>query len=148
VKQRVSIAVVPSEAAHYLLKRAKKMLSEDSVTDYFDSLIVANAILFHSNHLDLWSMGDSFDRFLRPKSQVHFIDGGMSQLYAIPRDRIALRAAARNDDERLLQVLLQSAKSSYRDIPGAFIFLLRQVFGLSGDFIDLQPKLTVKSARE
>ena len=110
------------------------MLAEGSVVDYFQSLIASDGVLFYSDHLDLWSMGDSFDRCLRPKSQLRYFEAGSSQLYAIPRDLLRLRASPRNEEERLFRAVLQSAKSIYRpDASGAFLFVLRQVFGVSGD---------------
>lgn len=134
MKQRIFISVIPGAPALHLLDCAQTMLAEGSVTDYLQSLIASDGLLFYSEHLDLWSMGDSFNRFLRPKSRLLYFDGGGSQLYAIRRDLLQLRAAPRDDEERLLRGLLQSAKSiSRRAEAEAYLFVLRQIFGLSGD---------------
>jgi hypothetical protein len=134
MKQRIFITVIPGASAEHLLDRAAKMLAEGSVIDYFHSLIASDGVLFYSDHLDLWSMGDSFDRFLRPKSQLRYFDARSSQLYAIRRRLLQLRASPRNDEERLFRAILQSAKSIYRRAaPEPFLFVLRQVFGASGD---------------
>ena len=139
MKQRIFIAVVPGAAAQHLLGCAPRMLAEGTVVDYFEQLISSDRLLFYSNHLDFWSMGDSFNRFLRPRSKLETFTGASSQLFAIRRALLQLRAAARDDEERLFRELLRSAKSIYRQPPSeSFLFVLRQVFGCSGD-IFLEP---------
>ena len=134
MKQRIVITVVSVAAAEHLLDNADKMLAVGSVHGYFDSLTASDNVLFYSDHLDLWSMGDSFDRFLRPKSRLRYFDYGSSQLYAIRRDLLRFRVSPRNDEERLFRTLLQSAKSIYRQAGSEpVLFVLRQVFDVSRD---------------
>lgn len=134
MKQHIFISVIPGAPALHLLDCAQTMLAENSVTNYFQSLIASNGVLFYSEHLDLWSMGDSFNRFLRPKKHLRYFDEGGSQLYGIRRDLLQLRAPARDDEERLLRGLLKSAKSIYKRADSeAYLFVLRQVVGTSGD---------------
>jgi len=134
MKQRIFITVVAGTPAEHLLDHAQRMLSEGSVLDYLQSLIASNNVLFYSDHLDLRSMGDSFDRFLRPKSRLRYFEAGSAELYAIRRDLLHLRALPRDDEERIFHALLQSVKSIYKQAaPEAFLFILRQIFGASGD---------------
>ena len=87
--------------------------------------------MFYNEHLDLWSMGDSFDRFLRPRKHVRFFEHESCQLHAIARDRLRLRAVARDDEERLLRDVLDHAKRMYQGGSGCYLFLLRRVRGTS-----------------
>lgn len=127
--QRIFITVISGAPAEQLLANAQKMLAEKSVVAYVHSLIDSQGIHFYSDHLDLWSMGDSFDRFLRPRSRVQYFDGRSSQLYAIRCDLLRSPAAPRNEEERLLRTLICGAKAFYRHTEAAsFLFVLRQVF--------------------
>jgi hypothetical protein len=133
MKQHIVIAVVSDAPAKHLFDRAHEMLAGGLVDAYFKSLTCSDDILFYSQHLDLWSMGDSFERLLRPKSRLQYFDGGSSQLYAIRRDVLQLRASPRDEEERLLRTLLLSAKSfQRRTAREAFLFVLRSVFDASG----------------
>jgi hypothetical protein len=142
MKQRIFITVIPGAPGEHLLDCAQEMLAEGSVVDYIQSLIDSDSVLFYSDHLDLWSMGDSFDRFLRPKSRLRYFVAGSSELYAIRRDILQLRAAPRDDEERMLRALLYSAKSIYKSATlDTLMFVLRQVFKASGDTsLDSQPR--------
>ena len=112
--QRIFITVIPSAAGECLLANAQKLLAEGLVVAYVHSLIDSQGVHFYSDHLDLWSMGDSFDRFLRPRSRVQYFDGGSSQLYAIRCDLLRTPAAPRDEEERLLRTLICGAKAFYR----------------------------------
>ena len=107
------------------------MLKEGSVVEYVHSLIDSGGIRFYSDHLDLWSMGDSFERFIRPKSRVRFFAHGSFQLYAIRCDLLRTPPASRDDEEYLLRTLLRGARAFSKHSDSApFLFVLRQVFNL------------------
>jgi len=127
--QRIFITVIPGAPGEHLLANAQKMLTERSVVPYVQSLIDSQGVRFYSDHLDLWSMGDSFDRFLRPKSRVQYFDGGSSQLYAIRCDLLRTPVAPRDEEEQLLRTLICGAKAFRKPSEAtAFLFVLRQVF--------------------
>jgi len=85
-------------------------------------------------------MGDSFDRFLRPRSRVRYFDGGSSQLYAIRCDLLRTPAEPRDEEERLLRTLICGAKAFYRRTEAAsLLFVLRQVFTSFKETLSLAP---------
>jgi hypothetical protein len=134
VKQRVLISVLRSNAGKSLLNAAPRLLESGSVGNHICSLIERGHLVFYSEHLDLWSMGDSFERFLRPKKHLRSFSAHSSILYAIPREYLRLSAPVRDEDEQLLRDLLGHAKrANQRTVPGAYLFVLRTVFGASGD---------------
>jgi hypothetical protein len=134
VKQRILISVLPIDASKSLLDAARQRLESGSLGEHIRSLIERNQVIFYCEHLDLWSMGDTFERFLRPKKHLLSFSAHSSILYAIPRERLRLSAPARDAEEQLLRDLLGRAKRAYqRTVPGSFLFVLRTVFGASGD---------------
>lgn len=134
MKQRILISVLPPQAGKSLLDAAPQYLESGIVGDYIRSLIERDQVVFYSEHLDLWSMGDSFERFLRPKKHLRFFSAHSSILYAIPRKCLSLGVTARDADEQLLRDLLRHARNAYRKVvPDAYLFVLRNVFGASGD---------------
>ena len=127
--QRIFITVIAGPPGEHLLANGQKMLAEGSVITYVHSLIDSQDVHFYSDHLDLWSMGDSFDRFLRPRTRVQYFDGGSSHLYAIRCDLLRTPPEPRDEEERLLRTLICGAKAFYRRAePAALLFVLRQVF--------------------
>ncbi len=139
MKQRILISVLPKDESLSLLNAAPQLLESSSVENHIRSLIERNQVVFFSEHLDLWSMGDSFDRFLRPKKHLRSLAAESSQLYAIPRENLRFHPPARNDEEQLLRDLLGHAKRAYRrTAPGAYLFVLRTVSDASDecDFSD------------
>lgn len=130
VRQRILIAVLPKTASKALLDSAQRLLEVGSIVRFIDSLVERDAAIFYSQHLDLWSMGDSFERLLRPKSKLRRFDHGSFQLYAIPRESLRFRLPARDKEEELFRDVLRHAKSIYRRVsPDAYLFVLRRVFG-------------------
>jgi hypothetical protein len=132
VTQRVMIAALSRDTGEQLLRNAERMLSDASFGAHIESLIDANRVLFYSEHLDVWSMGDSFERFLRPTSKVTLFAHGSEQLYALPRRLLTLRPRPRGCEERLLRDLLRLAKSQYAGVaPDAWIFVWRRAVHIS-----------------
>ena len=134
MKQSVLITVLPAKESKALVEAISQHLDRRTVEVFIRSLVDRDRVVFHSEHLDLWSMGDSFELLLRPKKYLRCFSADSTILYTIPRDRLRLSAPARDDEERLLRDLLRHAKSLYRKAaPDAAIFVMRSVFEVSGD---------------
>jgi hypothetical protein len=149
VKQRILIIVLEKDPGEDLIRSAAELLQNGSIDEYLQSFITTDQAIFFSEHLDVWSMGDSFDRFLRPKKHVRTISAGSRELYAIPRERLRLGLSARNEEEDLLRDLLGHAKRLYRRVaPDAHLFLLRSVTGASGPPISRVSPIDLRAFRE
>jgi hypothetical protein len=95
-------------------------------------LIEGNRVLYFSEHLATPSMGGSFERLLRPKSQVSFLEHHDEQLYAISYRKLAMRLPPRDREERLFRELLQTARSFGTAVdPEGWIFVWRKGTGVS-----------------
>jgi hypothetical protein len=129
VTQRIFITAIPGANGTHLLENAQAMIERRSVIDYVHSLIDTGGLSFYSDHLDLWSMADSFDRLLRPKRHLRYFDGGSSQLYAIDCGLLRTPPTPRDEEERMLRTLICGAKALHKraDVP-VILFVFRQVF--------------------
>lgn len=131
MKQRVVITVLPADRAAELLSTVQQRLIDHSLLPRIESLMQTEEVLFFSDHLDLWSMGDTFDRLLRPKAKLHVFRHQSDVLYAIPRRSLVFRHKPRDFEEFLLCDLLRFAKTNNWVTPDSWLFLLRRVLGTS-----------------
>lgn len=132
MKQRIVIVVLTGAAAELLLQSRGSYTDGEALHHSLVARLGGEDVIYYSEHLDLWSMGDSLDRFLRPRSACLSEEIGADWLYAIPRRRLRLSAKPRNEEERLLLTFLQAAKSMYPNSdPDACLLVLRRVLGAS-----------------
>ena len=128
--QKVVIAVLCDEAGKELYENCADFFDFDKFKIRADEAFLQNQLLFYNEHLDAWSMGDSFDRFLYPKSKLRSLSGGCSTIYAINRRHLKLQHAPRDEEERFLKSTLASARRFYwRASSDSYLFMLRKVFG-------------------
>lgn len=128
MNQRTCIVVLPNVESQLVLETAHELLAGGGFPKHVRELITRDRVIFFSEHLDLWSMWDTFDRFLRPRNQVQLFNGGSSMLYAISLERLTIRQTARDLEESLFRSLLIAAKTYDRRDRDGFLFVLREVF--------------------
>ena len=129
--QRIIIIALARGPGDHLLGDAVQMLAEKTFRTRAEALVEENRVLFFSEHLDARSVGDSFERLLRPKSQVSFVEHSDEQLYAIPIPKLTMRLPPRDREERLLHNLLRTARSFADGVDSeGWIFVWRK--GING----------------
>ncbi len=98
-------------------------------------MIQCGQLAFWSCILDAWSMGDSFDRFLRPSRELRKVVTGSHQVICCRRENIRIRGDARNEEEERLKQVLSQAKQAYKkSTKESYLFQIRSVFDVSTGF--------------
>ena len=135
MQQTITIFVACGREGEALFDEADSRLTKHGFEWDRDYLIKDGQIAFWSVHLDLWSMGDTFDRFLSSQFGLVRSAVGSHQLYAIRRDGLTISETARNEEEGRLLSVLQHAKNAYIEATAeSYLFLIRTVFDASDGF--------------
>jgi len=129
MQQFVTIFVICGSEGKKLFDEANSLLSANGFKWDRESLIQGGHLAFWSSHLDLWSMGDTFDRFLATQEGVVRSAFSSHQLYAMRRDRSAFSMTARNEEEERFLSQLNHAKNAYKQVAiESYLFVIRTVF--------------------
>ena len=135
MQQFVTIFVLVGESGRVLYDDSEARLSRRGLDWDRGEAIRNGQLAFWINFLDLWSMGDSFDRFLCPSSELKKADAGPHQLICGRRENIKVGNKPRNEEEVRLFAFLSQAIEAYRKATcESYLFQLRSVFDVSDGF--------------
>jgi hypothetical protein len=135
MQQRVSIIVACNSSGRNLVETAESRITSAGFD--FDPLSFTDKshLAFYVSYIDVWSMGDTFHRFLYPKKEIKFISKDSTQIWIIDRSRLHIRNKPRNEEEQFLHSLLLQAKNFYKmKNVNFYFFLVRSVFTSSTGF--------------
>lgn len=135
MQQFVTILVLCGESGRQLFDEAEPRLTTNGFDWDRQQMIQGCQLAYWCSFLDVWSMGDSFDRFLGPENELRTASAGSHQLVCCRRENIRVEGKARNqEEERLKQILLQ-ARDAYRSSTDeSYLFQIRSVFDASSGF--------------
>jgi len=135
MQQTVTLIVVCGSSGRKLFASAQKLLTASGFRFDPEPLRQKSHLAFYMTYLDVWSMGNTFERFLYPKKEVRKYESGVSSLWAIRREKLSLRNTARNEEERRLKECLSQARSAYRQATDeSYLFMYRSVICCSDGF--------------
>lgn len=135
MQQFVTIFVLCGEPGRQLFEESVSRLSEKGFDWNRDQMIQNGQLAYWARLLDVWSMGDSFDRFLQPEGELRRINAGSHQLVCCRRENVRIEGEARNEEEeRLLQVLRQARKAYQSATNESYLFQLRSFLDTSHGF--------------
>jgi hypothetical protein len=98
-------------------------------------MIQDGRLAYWCSFLDLWSMGDSFGRFLGPENELRTASAGPHQLVCCRRENVRIAGEARNqEEERLKQILLQARDAYPSSTEESYLFQIRSAFDASSGF--------------
>jgi len=135
MQQTVTLIVVCNAPGRELFRTAKRRLFPTGFTFDPVPLLKGSQLAFYLTYIDVWSMGDSFEKFLYPKSEVKYHENGRTMLWAVRREKLRLRSKPRSVEQATLFSLLQHAKNTYRRATDeSYLFMVRSVFAGSIGF--------------
>lgn len=134
MEQFVTIFVICGRAGRDLFDQAETWLTSKGMNWDRDAMIAAGQLAYWSQHLDLWSMGDSFDKFIHSPDKRAF-SSGSHRLICCRREGSEVRGKATNEEEqRLKGNLLQALRAYAEASTESYLFQLRSVFDASKGF--------------
>ena len=135
MQQLITIFVLCGESGRKLFEESDSRLSEEGFDWNRDQMIQYGQLAYWSRLLDMWSMGDSFDRFLHPEGGLRMINSGSHQLVCCRREDVRIKGKARNEEEIRLKQVLKQAKEAYQGTTDeSYLFQPRSVFDVSEGF--------------
>ena len=135
MQQFITIFVLCGESGRRIFDESKSRLSDEGFDWDHDQMTQSGQLAYWVRLLDVWSMGDAFDRFLQPKNDLQTVNSGSHQLVCCRRELVRIEGKARNEEESRLKEVLQQAKEAYSETTDeSYIFQLRSVFDVSDGF--------------
>jgi hypothetical protein len=135
MQQFITIFVLCGESGRLLFEESDSRLSEKGFDWNRDQMIQNGQLAYWARLLDVWSMGDSFDRFLQPEGGLRMINSGSHQLVCCRREKVRIKGKPRNEEEKRFKQVLKQAKEAYQGATNeSYIFQLRSVFAASEGF--------------
>jgi hypothetical protein len=132
MQQLVTIFVLSGDEGRQLFDESESRLTTSGFDWDRDRMIQNGQLAYWCSILDVWSMGDSFDRFLAPESEVRAFCAGSHQLVCCRRESVAIKGVARNEEEERLKQVLQQAKDAYQSASDeSYLFQIRSCFDAS-----------------
>ena len=124
MQQRVSLIVACNSSGKNLATTIRDRITPSGFD--FDPVPLMNQshLAFYHTYIDLWSMGDTFDRFLYPKTSLTMVEAHSTQVWTILRAEMRIRNKPRNAEEEILRSLLVCAKDIYKTPTDDFYFFL------------------------
>ena len=134
MEQFVTIFVICGRAGRDLFEQAETRLTSEGMNWDRDAMIAAGQLAYWSQQLDLWSMGDSFGKFIRSPEKRAF-SSGSHQLICCRREGSEVQGQAANEEEkRLKEILLQAFRAYHEASTESYLFLVRSVIDTSKGF--------------
>ena len=135
MQQTVTLIVACNAPGRELFRTAKRRLSPTGFTFDPVPLLKGSQLAFYLTYLDVWSMCQSFEKFLYPRSEVKYYEKGSTMLWAIRREKLRLRNKPMNEEEAIFLSMLQHARQTYRRATDeSYLFIVRSVFAGSIGF--------------
>ena len=135
MQQFITIFVLCGESGRTLFDESDTRLTGDGFDWNRDQMIQSGQLAYWSSFLDAWSMGDSFDRFLKPSRELRQVMAESHQLLCCRRENIRIRGEARSEEEERLKQDLRQARKAYKKATNeSYLFQLRSVFDASCGF--------------
>jgi hypothetical protein len=135
MQQFVTIFVVCGESGRQLFDESNLRLSANGFDWDRANTLKTDQLAFYCSFLDIWSMGDSFEKFFKPEGELKVIRSGSHQLVCSRREDIRIEGHAGNEEEKRLKQILEQAKEAYEDATSeSYLFQLRSVFDASVGF--------------
>jgi virulence-associated protein VapD len=135
MQQIVTIFVICGESGRQLFDDSQSTLT-DAGFDWDRDLMIKNGQLaYWASLLDVWSMGDTFERFIKPAKNVRTVRVESRELVCCRREKIRIAGKPRNEEERRLKEILIQAKEAYEDATSeSYLFQIRSVLHTSDGF--------------
>ena len=135
MQQFVTIFVLCGEQGRQLFGESESRLTANGFDWDRDRAIQSGQVAYWCTLLDVWSMGDSFDRFLGPENEVRTFRAGSHQLVCCRREKVSIEGECRNEEEERLKQVLQQARDAYRSASEeSYLFQIRSCFDASTGF--------------
>lgn len=135
MQQFITIFVLCCESGRKLFDESDSRLTEGGFNWDRSQMIQSSQLAYWSSFLDVWSTGDSFERFLKPSRELRQVKVGSHQLLCCRRENIRIRGEARNGEEERLKQILKQARKAYKiSTDESYLFQLRSVFDVSCGF--------------
>jgi hypothetical protein len=135
MQQFVTIFVLCGAAGRELFDESESRLSANGFEWERDRMIQNGQLAYWCTFLDVWSMGDSFDRFLGPENEVRKFRAGSQQLACCRRENVRIEGESRTQEEERLKQVLQQARDAYRSASEeSYLFQIRSCFDASTGF--------------
>ena len=135
MQQFVTIFVLCGVEGRQIFDESESRLTPRGFDWDRDRMIQSGQLAYWCSLLDVWSMGDSFDRFLGPESEVRAFCEGSHQLVCCRRESVIIKGVGRNEEEERLQQVLQQAKYAYQSASDeSYLFQIRSCFDASTGF--------------
>jgi hypothetical protein len=145
MQQHVSLIVACDSSGRTLAKTIRERITSNGFE--FDPVPLMNEshLAFYHSYVDLWSMRDTFDRFIYPKNALTLVEAYSTQVWTIPRAKMRIRNKARNTEEEILRSLLCYAKDIYKTSEADFyFFLIRSILPTTATSFDPKNEESIK----
>ena len=134
MEQFVTVFVLCGRAGRELFEQVQSKLTCDGLQWDRDAMISVGQVAYWNHHLDLWSMGDSFDRFIKSHDTLS-VSSGAHQLICCGRESCEIEGEARTEEEaRLKEILTQAIQAYGGAMNELYLFQIRSVFTASKGF--------------
>jgi len=135
MQQRISIFVVCDSSGREIFATMEDRISSEGFSFDEEELLKKSHLAFSATYLDLWSIRDSFERFLFPRKKVRHFTKGMTLVWAIRREDLVVRNSPRNEEEIVFRTFLMAAKNMYKAATTeSYLFVVRTVWTASDGF--------------
>ena len=144
MQQLVTIFVLCGTGGRQLFDESEARLTANGFDWDRDRMIQNGQLAYWCTLLDVWSMRDSFDRFLGPGNEVRTFRAGSQQLVCCRRENVRIEGESRNQEEERLKQVLQQARDAYRSASEeSYLFQIRSCYDASPGF---NPQAQVSSS--
>lgn len=143
MQQFVTLLVVCEDSGRHVFETLEQRIRTEGFHVDLDPLLTKSHLAFHLRYLDVWSMGDSFERFLYPKKELVHHAVGATELWALRREKLAVRGTPENEEEkRLKEYLLQARQVCRRATDESYFIMVRTIFDVSTGFNPIRTPMT------